>query len=155
MEPVGELDQNDPDIPGHCQQHLAEVFCLRVLARFEVDLIDLADPIDQLGDVFTKARGEFFFGGRGVLDNIVQQRCDEATTVKPHLPENGRHGQGVEDISFTTSTHLPVMGFGAKQVGIVDGFDFLGIEVLLDDLEQITDQQSVLTGFRGPLPVFS
>ena len=32
VEPVGQLDQDNPDILGHRQQHLAEVLCLRVLA---------------------------------------------------------------------------------------------------------------------------
>ena len=32
VKPVGEFDQNDPDILGHGQQHLAEILRLRMLA---------------------------------------------------------------------------------------------------------------------------
>ena len=85
----------------------------------------------------------------------MQQRRDDAAAVEPHITENGRDGQGVEDVGLTASAHLALMGFGAKQVGVVDGFDFLRIQILLDDREQIADQQPALAGLRGPLPAVS
>ena len=85
----------------------------------------------------------------------MQQSRNNAAAVEPYIAENGGDGEGVKNIGFAASAHLTLMGLGTEQVGIVNGFDFLRVEVLLDDREQIADQQPALAGFSGPLPVFS
>ena len=85
----------------------------------------------------------------------MQQCRNNAPAVEPYLAENGRDGKGMEDIGFAASARLALMGLSAEKIGIVNGFDFLRVEVLLDDREQIADQQPALGGFSGPLLVFS
>ena len=51
MEPVGELDHEHADVPGHGHQHLAEVLGLPLLAGGEGELADLGDAVHQLGDL--------------------------------------------------------------------------------------------------------
>jgi hypothetical protein len=41
VQPVGELHQQHPHILGHGQQQLAEVFRLRCLLGYQVELVDL------------------------------------------------------------------------------------------------------------------
>ncbi len=52
---VGELDQDDAEVPHHREQHLAEAFRLRFLAALELDLVELGDGVDELGDVRAEA----------------------------------------------------------------------------------------------------
>jgi hypothetical protein len=50
VQPVGQLDEDHAHVARHRQQHLAEVFGLRVLDRLELDLVELGDAVDQVGD---------------------------------------------------------------------------------------------------------
>ena len=61
----------------------------------------------------------------------------------------------MKNIGFAASARLALMGLGTEKIGVINSFDFLRVEVLLDDREQIADQQPALAGFSGPLPVFS
>ena len=51
VEPVGELDQDDPDVLGHRHDHLPVVLGLRLLAARELDPRQLRDALDELGDL--------------------------------------------------------------------------------------------------------
>ena len=59
MQPVGELDENDADVARHRQQHLAEIFRLRLFLRLKLDAGDLGNAVDQTGDVGAEFLGEF------------------------------------------------------------------------------------------------
>ena len=47
MDSISQLNQYHPDILRHRQEHLAEVLRFRMLLRFKLDLVDLADTINQ------------------------------------------------------------------------------------------------------------
>ena len=51
---VGELDHDDADVAHHRQQHLAETLRLGLLAVLELDLVQLADAVDQFGHDLTE-----------------------------------------------------------------------------------------------------
>ena len=51
VEPVGELDQQDADVARHRHDHLAHVLGLRQLAGLELQLVELRQAVDDLGDV--------------------------------------------------------------------------------------------------------
>ena len=51
VEPVGELDQDDPDVLGHRQQHLADVLGLLLLVAVGAELRQLGHAVDELGDL--------------------------------------------------------------------------------------------------------
>ena len=53
---VGELDQDDAQVAHHREQHLAEALGLRLLAALELDLVELGDGVDELGDVGAEAQ---------------------------------------------------------------------------------------------------
>ncbi len=46
VQPVGELDQDHPDVLGHRQQQLAEILGLGSLGRGQLQLRQLGDAID-------------------------------------------------------------------------------------------------------------
>ena len=51
VEPVGELDQDDPDVLGHRDDHLPVVLGLGVLAALELDPRQLRDALDEVRDL--------------------------------------------------------------------------------------------------------
>ncbi len=54
MQPVGKLDQQDPDVPGHRDDHLADVLGLGKLARLELELVELREAVDDLRDILAE-----------------------------------------------------------------------------------------------------
>ncbi len=58
VQAVGELDDDDADVGDHGQQHLADVFGLVVFAVGELDLVELGDAFDDVGDLLAEALGD-------------------------------------------------------------------------------------------------
>ncbi len=51
VQAIGELDQDDPDVVDHGQDHLAEVLGLGLLLARELELRDLGHALDDVRDV--------------------------------------------------------------------------------------------------------
>jgi len=90
VQPVGQLDEDDPDVPHHGQQHLAEVLRLSLGAALEGHLLELADAVDQLGHRLAEFAPDVLLGDVGVLEHVVQDGRDDALVVHAHLGEPGR-----------------------------------------------------------------
>ncbi len=88
VQAVGELDQDDADVAHHGQQHLAEIFRLRLGMGFEFDLGELADAVDQFGDFGAELAGELLLGRAGVFDHIMQDGRHDALVVHVHLGQD-------------------------------------------------------------------
>ena len=73
VHPVGQLHQQHPDVVGHGQDHLADVFRLLGLPVPEGQLADLGDPVDDVGDFFAEVLLQVVQGGGGVLHRVVEQ----------------------------------------------------------------------------------
>ena len=84
MKPVGELDQDDPDVSGHRDHHLAVVLRLTFVAALEGDLGQLGDAVDQTGDRRAELLLDLFETGRSVLDRVMEQRRAERLGVEVH-----------------------------------------------------------------------
>ncbi len=54
VQAVGELDQDDPDVRGHRDHHLAVVLGLRLVARGERQPGELRDAVDERGDLLAE-----------------------------------------------------------------------------------------------------
>jgi hypothetical protein len=52
--PIGKLDQHHAQVARHGHQHLAEVLGLRLFVRLELDLVELRQAVDQIGDRLPK-----------------------------------------------------------------------------------------------------
>ena len=85
MEPVGELDEDDPHVVGHRQDHLAVVLRLGVLAALELDAGQLRDALDELGDLVAELVAHLLDRDVGVLDDVVQERGGDRLVVEPQL----------------------------------------------------------------------
>ena len=111
---VGELDQDHAQVAHHRQQHLAEALGLRLLAALELDLIELGDAIDDLGDVVAEARGDLLLGRRRVLDHVVQDRRDQRVGVEVQLGQDLRGRHRVRDVRLAAQALLALVGRGAE-----------------------------------------
>ena len=79
---VGQLDQDDPYIAGHGEQHLAEGLGLVFLAGVELQFVEFGQPIDQFGDGCAKAVNQISFGDAAIFHGVVQQCGHERLGVE-------------------------------------------------------------------------
>jgi hypothetical protein len=92
VQAVGELDQDNADILGHGKRHFLEVFGLRFGAGGKVDLGKLADTVNQFGNRIAELPGERLLANAGILNDVVQERGDQALRIHVHVGEDAGHG---------------------------------------------------------------
>ena len=114
---VGQLDQDDPYIAGHGQQHLAKGLGLVFLAGVEGQLLQLGQPVDQLGHRRAETLDQLGLADAAVLDRIVQQRSHQGLGVKLPVGALRGHGDRMGDVGLATFAHLPQMGLVSEFVG--------------------------------------
>jgi hypothetical protein len=153
VQPVGELDEDDPDVGGHRHHHLAVGLGLRLVARLEGQAVELGDAVDQPGDLLAEGLAHLLQRRGRVLDGVVQERGAEGLGVQAHARADLGHADGVDDELFAREAPLVgVMDAGVGKRGLhtlaVDGEGLVG--VLLDDGEEVS-QQPLLE--RGELRV--
>ena len=95
VQPVGELDQNHPDVLGHGDQHLAETLRLPLFLAEELELAQLGDTGDERGDLGAEGRCDLFLAGVRIFDGVVKQRAGDGHGVHLQLGQNGRDRQGM------------------------------------------------------------
>ena len=71
MQPVGELYEDDADIPSHRQCHFLKVFSLLLLGAIEINVRQLTHAIYKVGNFLAKLRSDVFLGDTRILNNIV------------------------------------------------------------------------------------
>ncbi len=72
VQAVGELDQQDPNVLRHRDEHLAHRRGLLLLPRVELEAVELGDAVDDRGDVGTEPHLQIVERDRRVLDRVVQ-----------------------------------------------------------------------------------
>ena len=97
VQAVGELDQDDPDVRGHRDHHLAVVLGLRLVAALERDPGELGDAVDQAGDLLAELLAHLVQGRGRVLDGVVQQRGAQRRRVQAHAGADLGHADRVRD----------------------------------------------------------
>jgi hypothetical protein len=123
VQPVGELDEDDPQVLRHGQQHLAKVLGLRRLAAVEVHHGQLGDALDERGDLLAPVLLELRRGDRGVLDHVVQQRRFQDVGVgllAEEVEEDAGHLDGVGDVGLAALALLAFVGGPGELVGAPD-----------------------------------
>ena len=126
---VGELDHDDADVAHHRQQHLAKALGLRFLAVLELDLIELADAVDQFGDDLAEDRRYLGLGGRRIFDDIVQDGRDQRVGIQPQIGEDVGDRDRVRDVRFARNALLALMLFRAEVVGFAHPLDLSGRQI--------------------------
>ena len=126
VQPVGELDDQDPDVTGHGDDHLAHGLGLGDLAV--LDLVQLGDPVDQGGDLVTEVGPQLVEGVGGVLHRVVQQGRAQRLVVHAQLGQDGGHGERVGDVRVAALALLAGMPVRGHVVGVLDQPD-VGLRV--------------------------
>jgi hypothetical protein len=117
VQAVGELDEDDADIPGHGQGHFLEVLRLFFLQRVELNLRQLRHAVHEIGDSFPELFGDRLLVDPRIFDNVVEHRRHETLVVHVHVGEDARHGEGVSDVGFAGAALLPEMRLFGVVVG--------------------------------------
>ena len=155
VQAIGELDQDDPDVRGHRDHHLAVVLGLRLVAGLERQPGQLGDAVDEHGDLVAERRLHLLQRRRGVLDGVMQQRGAQRLGVEPHPGADLRDADRVDDEVLARLAPL----IGVMHAGVDERlFDAVAVNrdrgligVLLDDREQIAEQAPLGRGQLDPL----
>ena len=129
VQPVGELHQDHPDVVDHRQQHLAVGLGLALLARREGNLRDLGDALHDVEHVRPEVLREPLGGGERVLEYVVQQPHRHADRVHPHLGQDRRHLERVDEVGLTRGAHLPLVLDRRKDVSLAEDLE-IGVRVV-------------------------
>ena len=144
VQAVGELDQDDPDVRGHRDHHLAVVLGLRLVARLERDPGQLGHAVDEAGDLLAEGLVDLVERRRRVLDRVVQQRRAQRRGVQAHARADLRDADRVGDEVLAGLAALVGVVLAGEQERGQDGLavDRLGdlVGVLGDDREQVREQ---------------
>ena len=90
VDPVGQLHQQDPDVVGHGEDHLADIFRLLGLPVAEDQLADLGDPVDHIRHFLAEVFFQIVQGGGGVLHRVVEQAGGDGDGPQAHLGQDDR-----------------------------------------------------------------
>ena len=139
VEPVGELDQDHPDVVDHGEEHLPVRLGLALLGGGEGDLRDLGDTLHDVEDVGTEVLQEALGGGEGVLEDVVQQAHRHADGVHPHLGQDRGHLEGVHEVGLARGADLALVLDRREDVRLAEdlevGVGVVALDRLLDVLE--------------------
>ena len=138
VQAIGELDHDHAQVARHGQQHLAEALGRGFLAIAEMQLVQLGDAIDQLGDRFAEFGGDLGLGQRRVLDGVVQDRRDQGFHVQPQLGQDLGHRDRMGDVGLAGLAGLAVMRGSPHFPGTPQQRQLLGRQVT-GDLLQLMD----------------
>ena len=120
---IRELHHDDANVAHHGEQHFAEALGLRLLAILELDLIELADAVDEIGDHLAEYRHDFRFGSRRVFDYIVQDRGDQSVGIELEVGKNVRDRDRMGDVRLARNALLTLVALGAEVVGLAHALD--------------------------------
>ena len=113
---VCQFDQDDPNVPGHGQQHLAERLRLAFFPGVEMQPVQLGQAINQFGNSRAKPFYQFRFGYATVFNGVVKQSCHQRLGIQPPVCALSRYSDGVGDIRLTVVSKLAEVCFICESV---------------------------------------
>jgi hypothetical protein len=120
VESVGELDEQDADVLGHRDEHLAHRGGLLRLPRIELDAVEFGDAVDDRGDIVAEVADEIVECDRRVFDRVMQERGRQGHVVEPEVGEDHRHPERMRDVGVTRAPHLVLVRVAGDLVGVLD-----------------------------------
>ncbi len=124
VQAVGELDDDDADVLGRGQDHLAEGLGLGLVAPHVLVAADLGDAVDELGDLGAELLLQRLAGGEGVLQHVVEQPDGHAGLVELEVGEQPGDVQRVDHVRLAGAADLVLVHLGGE---VVDGAQELRI----------------------------
>ena len=139
VQAVGQLDQDDPNVLGHGQHHLAEVLGLGLLLAAELELADLGDAFDHVGHFGPEQVVELLVGDQAVLHGVVQQPRGDGIHVHVHLCQDPGHRDGVDQVRLAAPAHLAGVGLAREDVRPHDDVEVGARSVGTDGVEDVVE----------------
>ena len=115
---VAELDDQDSDVLGHRDDHLAHRLGLGGLPVLE--LVELGDAVDEQADLIAEVGAQALQGVVGVLHGVVQDGCRQGLGRHPQLGEDSRHCHRVGDVGLPGLASLAGVSLLGHLVGAHD-----------------------------------
>ena len=109
MKPVGQFDQNHPDIFRHRQKHLAIVFHLLFFFGLVLNPAQFGHAVDQSRNLAAKILFDLLQRHGGVFNDIMQQGRRDGVGVDLQLRQDPGHAQGMVDVVFAGNPMLTLM----------------------------------------------
>ena len=139
MQAIGELDDDDADVFGHRQEHLAQVLDLRVFFRLIRNARQLGHAVDQARDLVAELCRHLLDGDRGVLDDVVQQRRRDRLVIHLEVGQDSGDGQRVLDVRLAGGAALALVGGDGELVDAHQRRRIGGGVVAADSFDQLGD----------------
>ncbi len=79
---VRQLDEDDPHIARHRQEHFAERLCLIFFAVVELQFFEFGETVDQIGNTDAELFGHLDFGDAAVFEDVVHQGRHQSLRVE-------------------------------------------------------------------------
>ncbi len=123
VQPVRQLQQDDADVLDHRQHHFAEALDLRLRPAVEAELVELADAVDDGGDLGAEFCLDLVLRRRRVFDHVVHDRGGDALVVHPQVGKDSGDRDRVRYVKFTRVPALAFVCLGRELVGVDDGVE--------------------------------
>ena len=104
VQPVGELDHQHPDVPGHRDDHLPDGLGLGRIAVG--NLVELGHPVDEHRDLLAEILADPVERVVGVLGGVMQQGSRQRRRRHPEIGKDRRHGDGMGDVRVPAAAGL-------------------------------------------------
>ena len=134
VQPVGELDQQHPDVAGHRHDHLPDVLGLLLFPGVELEPVELGETVDDPRDLGPEVLVDHVDGHVGVLDGVVQQRGLQRRGVEPQVGKDVGHRDRMRDEVLAGLPLLPLVRGLRERVGARDllrvGLRVVGADLL-------------------------
>ena len=140
VQPVGQLDQEDPPVVGHGHEHLADGGRLLGLLGVELEPVELGHAVDDPGHALAERLRDRLERQPGVLHRVVQQGGGHGLGVEPELGHDRRHGHRVRDVGLAGAPELALVGGERRPPGLDDHGGVL-VEAVPGELGQQGRQQ--------------
>ena len=129
VQPVAQLDDDDPRVLGDREQQLPVVLHLLLGGAPEGEAGDLGEPVHDPRDLGAELAGDVLGADVGVLDHVVQQRGRDRGTVEQLLRQDHGDGDAVGDEILARHPLLAPVGGRAEAEGPIDEIEVQPIGV--------------------------
>ena len=132
VQAVGDLDEDDADVLGHGQKHLAQVLRLLVLFAGVLHARQLRDALHDVRHDRTELASDILVGEGGVLDHVMQQRRDDGILIQADIHADVGGGDAVCHIGRAVPALLPGMGHARHVISCADAAQIHVVGILFD-----------------------
>ena len=120
VQTVGKFNDDDTNVLGHGEEHLAQREGLFLVHAVDFDVGELGHAIDELGHRIAEQAGNIGERGLGILDGIVQQRGAHHIAVHLEIGQNDGNLDGMVNVHLARAALLVAVLLGGKAVGLLN-----------------------------------